>query len=132
MFIPCSPAPTVSTIPPAHLERAGRNRSWWSQNLTPATLAESASSGWKKRIRAGPDSVPAGWLFRRRRAGGQRQIHCGLLPQSPAITEAVHALLKQRDGLMLGICNGFQALVKLGLVPLWRAFSKNRRLVPHA
>ena len=26
-------------------------------------------------------------------------------------------LLKNRDGLMLGICNGFQALVKLGLVP---------------
>ena len=37
--------------------------------------------------------------------------------RNPAITEAVHALLKQRDGLMLGICNGFQALVKLGLVP---------------
>lgn len=33
------------------------------------------------------------------------------------IMEATHALLKQRDGLMLGICNGFQALVKLGLVP---------------
>jgi len=29
----------------------------------------------------------------------------------------VHDLLKNRDGLMLGICNGFQALVKLGLVP---------------
>jgi len=26
-------------------------------------------------------------------------------------------LLKERDGLMLGICNGFQALIKLGLVP---------------
>ena len=33
------------------------------------------------------------------------------------IAEAVHRLLKERDGLMLGICNGFQALVKLGLVP---------------
>jgi phosphoribosylformylglycinamidine synthase len=29
----------------------------------------------------------------------------------------VNDLLKQRDGLMLGICNGFQALIKLGLVP---------------
>ena len=29
----------------------------------------------------------------------------------------MHHLLKQRDGLMLGICNGFQALIKLGLVP---------------
>jgi phosphoribosylformylglycinamidine synthase len=37
--------------------------------------------------------------------------------RNPKITDAVHELLKQRDGLMLGICNGFQALVKLGLVP---------------
>ena len=34
-----------------------------------------------------------------------------------AIKEEVTRLLEQRDGLMLGICNGFQALVKLGLVP---------------
>ncbi len=33
------------------------------------------------------------------------------------LKDAVHDLLKQRDGLVLGICNGFQALVKLGLVP---------------
>ena len=33
------------------------------------------------------------------------------------IKEAVHRLLQERDGLALGICNGFQALVKLGLVP---------------
>ena len=33
------------------------------------------------------------------------------------IADAVMQLLKERDGLMLGICNGFQALVKLGLVP---------------
>lgn len=33
------------------------------------------------------------------------------------IKEAVNRLLKERDGLMLGICNGFQALIKLGLVP---------------
>ncbi|NLK76333.1 MAG: phosphoribosylformylglycinamidine synthase [Clostridiales bacterium] len=33
------------------------------------------------------------------------------------MTEAVNKLLQERDGLMLGICNGFQALIKLGLVP---------------
>ncbi len=33
------------------------------------------------------------------------------------IKDAVHDLLKNRDGLMCGICNGFQALIKLGLVP---------------
>ncbi|MDE5584198.1 MAG: phosphoribosylformylglycinamidine synthase [Ruminococcus sp.] len=37
--------------------------------------------------------------------------------RNPKIKEAVHDLLKNRDGLMLGICNGFQALIKLGLVP---------------
>lgn len=37
--------------------------------------------------------------------------------RNPAIKEAVTDLLENRDGLMLGICNGFQALIKLGLVP---------------
>ena len=37
--------------------------------------------------------------------------------RNPAVKDAVHELLKNRDGLMCGICNGFQALVKLGLVP---------------
>ena len=37
--------------------------------------------------------------------------------RNAAIKDAVHRLLNERDGLMLGICNGFQALIKLGLVP---------------
>ncbi len=37
--------------------------------------------------------------------------------RSPEVREAVTALLSDRDGLMCGICNGFQALIKLGLVP---------------
>ena len=37
--------------------------------------------------------------------------------RSPKIKAAVDEFLHQRDGLMLGICNGFQALIKLGLVP---------------
>ncbi len=37
--------------------------------------------------------------------------------RNPRVKEAVMELLKQRDGLVLGICNGFQALIKLGLVP---------------
>lgn len=37
--------------------------------------------------------------------------------RNPAIKEAVTDLLENRDGLMIGICNGFQALIKLGLVP---------------
>lgn len=37
--------------------------------------------------------------------------------RNPAIKEQVSKLLDERDGLMCGICNGFQALIKLGLVP---------------
>ena len=37
--------------------------------------------------------------------------------RNPAVKEAVTDLLENRDGLMCGICNGFQALIKLGLVP---------------
>lgn len=37
--------------------------------------------------------------------------------RNPKVREAVSKLLNCRDGLMLGICNGFQALIKLGLVP---------------
>ena len=37
--------------------------------------------------------------------------------QNEKIKEAVTKLLQERDGLALGICNGFQALIKLGLVP---------------
>jgi phosphoribosylformylglycinamidine synthase len=37
--------------------------------------------------------------------------------RNPYLTDAVMDLLKKRDGLILGICNGFQALVKLGLLP---------------
>ena len=37
--------------------------------------------------------------------------------RNPEVRDATMDLLKNRDGLMLGICNGFQALIKLGLVP---------------
>lgn len=37
--------------------------------------------------------------------------------RNPKISEAIRELLQHRDGLMLGICNGFQALIKLGLLP---------------
>ena len=40
--------------------------------------------------------------------------------RSAAVKEAVTELLDERDGLMCGICNGFQALIKLGLVPYGR------------
>ncbi len=47
---------------------------------------------------------------------GSAKFICSLF-RNAAVTDAVHDLLKNRDGLMLGICNGFQALIKLGLLP---------------
>ena len=46
--------------------------------------------------------------------------------RNPAISDGVNRLLKERDGLMSGICNGFQALIKLGLVQ----YGEIRDLVP--
>ncbi len=45
--------------------------------------------------------------------------------RNPRITDAIHDMLYQRDGLMLGICNGFQALIKLGLVPFGKIIDTN-------
>jgi len=39
------------------------------------------------------------------------------------VSDAVHELLNRRDGLILGICNGFQALIKLGLLPFGEILS---------
>ena len=45
--------------------------------------------------------------------------------QNEAIKEAVEDLLNNRDGLALGICNGFQAMIKLGLVPYGKITGQN-------
>ena len=47
---------------------------------------------------------------------GSAKLICAFF-RNPYVTEAVRKLLQQQDGLILGICNGFQALIKLGLVP---------------
>jgi phosphoribosylformylglycinamidine synthase len=49
--------------------------------------------------------------------------------RSPIIADAVNNLLENRDGLILGICNGFQALIKLGLVP-YGAYRKAEESMP--
>ncbi len=50
---------------------------------------------------------------------GSAKFICAFL-RNPQIKEAIDNLLLNRDGLALGICNGFQALIKLGLVPCGR------------
>ncbi|MBQ9348469.1 MAG: phosphoribosylformylglycinamidine synthase subunit PurQ, partial [Oscillibacter sp.] len=46
--------------------------------------------------------------------------------RAPEVSDAVSDLLEQRAGLMLGICNGFQALIKLGLVPYGKITDPDR------
>jgi phosphoribosylformylglycinamidine synthase len=49
--------------------------------------------------------------------------------RSPLIADAVNGLIENREGLILGICNGFQALIKLGLIP-YGAYRKPEAEVP--
>ena len=85
------------------------------RNLSPAALAETAAA-MEKAIRSAQMIILPGGF-----SGGDEPDGSGKFIASffrnPVLTDAVHDLLKQRDGLMLGICNGFQALIKLGLVP---------------
>ena len=85
------------------------------RNLTPQDVEESVKR-FEAQIRASQIiMIPGGF------SGGDEPDGSGKFITSffrnPRITEAVADLLNNRDGLMLGVCNGFQALIKLGLVP---------------
>ena len=85
------------------------------RNFSADALAQSAAQLEDAIRRAQMVIVPGGF------SGGDEPDGSGKFIASflrgPGIKDAVHELLQKRDGLMLGICNGFQALVKLGLVP---------------
>ena len=84
-------------------------------NLTPEAVAESTHE-LARRIRASQIvMIPGGFSGGDEPDGSAKFITAFF--RAPEVTEAVRDLLKARDGLMLGICNGFQALIKLGLVP---------------
>ena len=84
-------------------------------NQTPAKVAESAA----RFARAARESqilfLPGGFSGGDEPDGSGKFITAFL--RSPQTADAVMDLLQNRDGLALGICNGFQALIKLGLVP---------------
>ena len=85
------------------------------RNYSADALAQSAEQLENAIRKAQMVIVPGGF------SGGDEPDGSGKFIASflrgPGIKDAIHELLRQRDGLMLGICNGFQALVKLGLVP---------------
>ncbi|MBQ8801418.1 MAG: phosphoribosylformylglycinamidine synthase subunit PurQ, partial [Clostridium sp.] len=85
------------------------------RNLTTDFLAQSAQA-LEKAIRSAQMMIIPGGFAGGDEPDGSGKFIASFL-RSPALTDAIHDLLKNRDGLMLGICNGFQALVKLGLVP---------------
>ena len=87
-------------------------------NLTKDGIAKSVE-GFAERVRASQMIfVPGGFSGGDEPDGSGKFIMAFL--RNAAIREAVNGLLSERDGLMCGICNGFQALVKLGLVPYGR------------
>ncbi len=85
------------------------------RNLTPDALAQSAL-GLEHAIRSAQIVFLPGGFSGGDEPDGSAKFIVSFL-RNPRLTDAIHDLLKNRDGLMLGICNGFQALVKLGLVP---------------
>ena len=85
------------------------------RNLTPADVTASCEALVKAIDNSQIVMLPGGFSGGDEPDGSAKFIASFF--RSPAVTEAVRRLLQQRDGLMLGICNGFQALIKLGLVP---------------
>ncbi len=85
------------------------------QNLTPHALAESIRELEKKIRQSQIVMIPGGFSGGDEPDGSAKFITAVF--RNPAIGDAITELLDNRDGLMLGICNGFQALIKLGLAP---------------
>ncbi len=85
------------------------------KNLSASAIAESVEAFAEKVKQSQIIFVPGGF------SGGDEPDGSGKFItaffRNGAVKEQVHELLKNRDGLMAGICNGFQALIKLGLVP---------------
>ncbi len=116
IFIPVFPGTNCEYDTAKAFNRAGGDaETLIIKNLTPSMVEESVEAIVRGIEKSQIIMLPGGF------SGGDEPDGSGkfiaAMFRNPRITEAVRDLLKHRDGLMLGICNGFQALIKLGLVP---------------
>ena len=85
------------------------------RNMSSAAVSESVEAFARRLAESQIVFIPGGF------SGGDEPDGSGKFItaffRSPAVADEVEKLLYARDGLMAGICNGFQALIKLGLVP---------------
>ncbi|MFV0517358.1 MAG: phosphoribosylformylglycinamidine synthase [Aminipila sp.] len=88
------------------------------RNMTQNQLIESIEELEKKIKQSQIIFIPGGFSGGDEPDGSAKFITAVF--RNPRIKEAITDLLENRDGLILGICNGFQALIKLGLVPYGR------------
>ena len=116
VFIPVFPGTNCEMDSKLAFEKAGAQAEIQIlKNLTQADLIASIDEMVKNIKESQMIMLPGGFSGGDEPDGSAKFITAVF--RNPAIQEAVEELLQQREGLMLGICNGFQALIKLGLVP---------------
>ena len=94
------------------------------RNLTPDMLSESITETVNAINESQILIIPGGFSFGDEPDGSAKFL--AVYFRYPAVADAINTHLKARDGLMLGICNGFQALIKLGLVPFGQIVKPDR------
>ena len=116
IFIPVFPGNNCEYDSAKAFEEAGGlAKTFVVRNLTAAAIEESVEAMVKYINESQIVMIPGGFSAGDEPDGSGKFI--ATMFRNPRIKEAISDLLNNRDGLMLGICNGFQALIKLGLVP---------------
>ena len=116
VFIPVFPGTNCEVDSKRAFEKAGAETYLHIlRNLTAGELEESIDRMAKEIKNSQMIMIPGGFSGGDEPEGSAKFITAVF--RNPKVLEAVTDLLENRDGLMLGICNGFQALIKLGLVP---------------
>ncbi len=116
VFIPVFPGNNCEYDSARAFEAAGAQADIFVlRNLTPAAVEESVTMMTEYIRKAQIVMIPGGFSAGDEPDGSGKFI--ATMFRNPRIKEAISDLLENRDGLMLGICNGFQALIKLGLLP---------------